>query len=165
MQVFALAGGALCLIGALLDLVGILCESTSNSIFCSPDAKAIGHTGSLFLLAFGSGLLGAGVTQLAANRKTRDLLDEVASALARTVAVPAIYSPEEALMHLRAEFWSYHATQFNGHTVWRVSKYDFRTKPAIGRLFSDIEIRHPNGELDLRYELEAFVRDNTLVTT
>ena len=163
MQMLALLGGFLCFLGGLSDLPTFLCPATSSALFCGDSAMAVAHFSSVFLAGLGSALIGAGLTQLASNKKSRDLLAEVSDALSRTVAQPAVYSTESSIEHLRRTFWVYHATQRNRITVWRVATIDFQKLPSINRLSALLQNVHTDGRPDMIYEVDAFVRDNSLI--
>lgn len=166
LKLLAVIGILLILIGAGFDLPTITCGQESEWFFCNSEIKMVTHLLSLVFLGTGSAFIGAGITQLAANKKSRDLLNEVGGIFANTVAAPALYSKEEDIQNFRKDFFGYSATQMGGVTLWRVFKMNLNSSLAINRLLSREELINPRTgkpESERNYGIEAFIRENNFI--
>lgn len=121
----------------------------------------------------------AGITYLSLNEKAaaknrlKVWLNAMGSGMSRRDprspdSVPAILaratdSEESSISHLRAKFWSYHATRHNGQGLWRAGILDLSSLLARNKLLGTIAYKQLERDAPEIYAIDGLARDDALV--
>jgi hypothetical protein len=164
----AVLGVILCIAAAFLEVLRSSCQDNIgqgiNNFWCEPGFRSFAQGLAILLLALGSALIGGGITQVVAGRRAKEILEEVAETIQRSVAQPAIYSDGTKVASFRKKFYSYHQTIKDGHRLWRLTTLDFTETPAINRLLCTPLTIDEQGAPDPSYFAESFIRGSNFVT-
>ena len=152
----------------LASLLGVVTTALGIA-YSIASAGSAGHQSSTsgqiiggILIAFGSAVVGAVVSQFVTRQTGQDVLEDVRAVIAESLK-NSFTSSDESLEPLRRDWYHYHLTGIGGKFVWRHDLYRFQRSASVGCLVATISVRDETSRLQHQYRLEGGVRGTRFI--